>query len=142
MNDHELLGLVYFLQQFRCYLEGTKFEVITDNQVLKNFFTKTELSRREARWLDFLSQFGITSVTLKKGRVHVLGDTLSRIPQDPLDRDVNINNIHQVSVEIPSEYQSPLLQDKIFGPIWKALQGNPPRDKILREKVNRLIDQF
>lgn len=38
-NDRELLGLIYFLKQFRCYLEGTEFEVITNNQVLKNFFS-------------------------------------------------------------------------------------------------------
>ena len=52
-NERELLALVYFLKQFRCYLEGTTFEVFTDNQVLHNFFTKPNLNRREARWLDF-----------------------------------------------------------------------------------------
>lgn len=38
-NDRELLGLVYFLKPFRCYLEGSTFEVLTDNQVLRNFLT-------------------------------------------------------------------------------------------------------
>ena len=37
-NDGGLLGLVYFLKRFHCYLEGFSFEVITDNQVLKHFF--------------------------------------------------------------------------------------------------------
>lgn len=37
-NDRELLGLVYFLKRFRCYLEGSEFEVVIDNQVLKHFF--------------------------------------------------------------------------------------------------------
>lgn len=46
-NDRELLGLVYFLQRFRCFLEGCEFQVYTDKQVLKNFFTKPTLSRRE-----------------------------------------------------------------------------------------------
>lgn len=80
-NDRELLGLVYFLQRFRCYLEGTEFEVFTDNQVLRYFFSKPILSRREARWLDVLGQFGITQLTLVKGKVHVLGDVPSRAPQ-------------------------------------------------------------
>lgn len=65
-NDRELLGLVYFLKRFRCYLEGTSFEVITDNQILKSYFTKQKLSRKETRWLEFLSQFGISDLTLKK----------------------------------------------------------------------------
>lgn len=39
-NDRELLGLVYFLKLFRCYLDGSTFEFLTDNQVLKIFLTK------------------------------------------------------------------------------------------------------
>ena len=39
-NDKELLGLIYFLQRFRCFLERSNFEIFADNQVLKNFFTK------------------------------------------------------------------------------------------------------
>lgn len=54
-NDRELLGLVYFLERFCCFLEGSEFEVVTDNQVLKYFFSKSDLSRRETRWLEFLS---------------------------------------------------------------------------------------
>jgi len=56
-NDRELLAVIYFLKRFRCYLEGSEFEIITDNQVLKNFMTKRKLSRREARWLELLSDF-------------------------------------------------------------------------------------
>lgn len=48
-NDRELLGLVYFLKRFRCYVEGSEFEVVIDNQVLNYYFTKQTLSRREAR---------------------------------------------------------------------------------------------
>lgn len=39
-NDSELLGIVYFLKRFRCYLEGAEFEVNTCNKVLKHFFEK------------------------------------------------------------------------------------------------------
>ena len=53
-NDRELLGLIYFLERFRCYLEGSEFEVISDNQVLKSFFTKPKLSRKEACRLETL----------------------------------------------------------------------------------------
>ena len=48
-NDRELFGLISFLNRFRCYLEGTEFEVFTDKQVLKSFFTKPKLSRKESR---------------------------------------------------------------------------------------------
>lgn len=41
-NDRELLGLEYFFQRFRCYLERSESEILTDNQVLKYFFSKIE----------------------------------------------------------------------------------------------------
>lgn len=45
-NDRELLGLIRFLQNFRCYLECAEFEIITDNQVLNYRLRKRELSER------------------------------------------------------------------------------------------------
>lgn len=30
-NDHELLGLIRFLDRFRSFLEGSDFEIITDS---------------------------------------------------------------------------------------------------------------
>ena len=85
-SDRELLGLVYFLKRFRCYLEGATFEEFTDNQVLKNFFTKPSMSRKEARWLETLGNFGIFPINLKPGKIHVLGDVLSRAPHIMIER--------------------------------------------------------
>lgn len=36
-NDRELLGIIYFLRRFRCYLKGAEFEILTYNQILYNF---------------------------------------------------------------------------------------------------------
>ena len=79
-NDHELLGLISSLERIRCYLEGANFEIFTDNQVLKYFFTKPKMSRKEARWLETLGNFGVFPITLKPGKIHVLGDALPRAP--------------------------------------------------------------
>ena len=57
-NDRKLLGLICFLERFRCYLEGASFEIFTDNQVLMCFFTRPKMSRKEARWLETLGNFG------------------------------------------------------------------------------------
>jgi RNase H-like domain found in reverse transcriptase len=72
-NDRELLALISFLQQFMCYLEGTEFEIFTDNQVLKHFFTKPSFSRREARWSEILGHFGVFPITLKPGKNTCVG---------------------------------------------------------------------
>lgn len=46
-NDRELLALVRFLELFKCYLEGSEFKIVPDNQALKYFFKNPQLSRRE-----------------------------------------------------------------------------------------------
>ena len=77
-SDHKVLELIYFLKRFRCYLEGATFEKFTDNQVLKNFFTKPSMRRKEPTWLETLGNFGIFPMNLQPGKMHVLGDVLYR----------------------------------------------------------------
>lgn len=62
-NDRELLVLVRSLERHRCYIEGSTFEIITNNQVLKHYFSKSKLSRRETRWLKMLENSGVFSIT-------------------------------------------------------------------------------
>ena len=82
-NDRELLALVYLLKRFRCYLEGSTFDIITDNQVLYNIFTKKDVSRREARWLDFFASFGINEIKHRAGRIHICGTTTNALSCRP-----------------------------------------------------------
>jgi hypothetical protein len=108
-NDRELLALISFLQRFRCYLEGTEFEIFTDNQVLQHFFTKPSLSRREARWSEILGNFGVFPITLKPGKIHVLGDSLSRAPHVINSSDETSSVLN--STEIPHFDRSEILKD-------------------------------
>lgn len=102
-NDRELLGLIYFLQIFVFYLEGSELEVLMDNQVLRRFFSKPNMSRKKARWIDFLGQLGITKLTLVKGKVHVLGDAFSRAPQIASSKHLHKNaiQIHKLELQLP-----------------------------------------
>jgi hypothetical protein len=128
-NDRELLALLSFLQRFRCYLEGTEFEIFTDNQVLNHFFTKPSLSRREARWSEKLGNFGVFPITLKPGKIHVLGDSLSRAPHviNLSDETSAVLN----STEIPHFDRSEILKnyddDQFFGPVVRAMRNEWPK---------------
>ena len=139
-NDRELLGLVRFLERFRCYLEGTEFEIFTDNQVLKHFFTKPKLSRREARWIETLGNFGVFPITLKPGKIHVLGDTLSRAPHADYD-DVNVNDVEVPFIEF-EDVISGYEDDQFFNPIVKALREEWPDDEKQRSKLEKLLPLF
>lgn len=134
-NDRELLGLVYFLQRFRCYLEGASFEIFTDNQILKYFFTKPKLSRREARWLEILGNFGIFPINLKPGKIHVLGDTLSRAPHAL----VNAVDIMKIKTEdVLGSYED----DQFYGPLLKVMNGVKLPNEFQQKKFEKLTPFF
>lgn len=132
--------MAYFLKIFRCYLVGASFELITDNQVLKSFFTKAQLSRLEARWLDLFAHFGITEVTLKDGKVHVLGDALSRIPHQRAI--VETENVTALALSLPNGFTENYECDAAFGTIFRAMNGELLKTHVEKVRVARLLPLF
>ncbi len=58
---------------------GKRFLLLTDHAALTYLHTTASVSRRNARWLDFLSQFNF-EIQHIKGRDNVVADVLSRVP--------------------------------------------------------------
>jgi hypothetical protein len=59
VGEQELLAVVSALQVWRCYLEGApKFTVVTDHNPLIWLSTQQQLSRRQARWSEFMHSLG------------------------------------------------------------------------------------
>ena len=57
-TEQELLGVIHALQDWRCYLEGcVGFTIVTDHNPLIYLQEQPHLSRRQARWQEFLSRF-------------------------------------------------------------------------------------
>jgi hypothetical protein len=59
------------------YLEGADFAVYTDHVLNTYFQTQPNLSRRQARWSEFLKRFGVFEWKYRKGANNV-ADALSR----------------------------------------------------------------
>ena len=79
VTEQELLATVEALRVFRCYLlSGKQFNLVTDNR--PNTFLQTQpiLSRRQARWSEYLQRFHFNWVH-RAGR-HNVADPLSRNP--------------------------------------------------------------
>lgn len=77
-TEQEMLGLIKALREWRCYLEGCRgLTLVTDHNPLTFFAAQTVLSRRQARWAEFLSRFTY-HVRYKPGASNP-ADALSRL---------------------------------------------------------------
>jgi len=90
-----------------------------------------------------LSQFNISKVNLKPGRVHVLGDVLSRAPHVMNETSLDINNAQASSAPVVRmDFAEHYDGDQFFGPIWRSFQGTMPEDPVQRERVARVQGLF
>lgn len=85
-GDRELYALIHACHHWRCYLEGTSVELLTDHNPITYLTTKSTLSRRQARWLEFLSRFDFR-ITYIKGSKNP-ADGLSRLFHSPAGQDI------------------------------------------------------
>ena len=78
-GDQELWAVIHALKVWRCYLEGVKFTVVTDHHPLVHLQSQPSLSRRQARWSEYLQRFNF-DWQYRPGSGNV-ADPLSRLPQ-------------------------------------------------------------
>ena len=98
--DREMLGLIRALEDWRHFLEGITFEVITDHKNMEWWTTMRDLNCRQARWALYLSRFDF-KVTYRKGE-SMQADALSRFAKDHVhDREDN----RQVTVLGPDHFE-------------------------------------
>lgn len=78
-GDKEMLAIVQTFKKHRHMLQGTKYPVIvrTDHRNLRTFMTTKELTARQARWAEELSEYDFV-IEHVKGRENKVADALSR----------------------------------------------------------------
>ncbi|KAK9744242.1 RNase H-like domain found in reverse transcriptase [Popillia japonica] len=147
-TEKELLGVLFAIEKFWSYIEGTRFTVITDHASLIWFHKLSNPSGRLARWAIHLSQFDF-DIEHRKGSSNVVADALSRIENEvavlnlsKLDkwyRDM-ITKVNKYPELYPAfRVQDNLLHKHIFDrryidsnlSEWKIVVPTPHRAKIL-----------
>ena len=79
VHEKELLAIICALHKWQSDFLGTHFYVYTDHRTLENFDTQKDLSCRQLRWQEFLSQYNMT-VTYIHGEDNTVADALSCLP--------------------------------------------------------------
>ncbi|GJW77581.1 putative reverse transcriptase domain-containing protein [Tanacetum coccineum] len=76
-HDLELGAVVFALKMWRHYLYGTKCVMFTDHKSLQHILDQKELSMRQRRWLELLSDYDC-EIRYHPGKANVVVDALSR----------------------------------------------------------------
>src|SRR5208282_2790998 len=119
VHDREMLSIICALKEWRHYLHGQKFTILTDNVSLKWFHTKEILNQRQVRWMEYLQEFD-HAIVHQKGKHNVVADGLSRRPDHrgteahaDADADADATEIDmEVHVQEVSDIKVDQVQDR------------------------------
>ncbi|KAH8315152.1 hypothetical protein KR059_012016, partial [Drosophila kikkawai] len=79
VTEKECLAIVWGIRKMRCYIEGYRFEVLTDHHSLKWLNSIDNPTGRIARWALELQQFQY-DISYRRGNQNLVADALSRQP--------------------------------------------------------------
>jgi hypothetical protein len=91
IHEKELLSIVRALKKWQANLLGGPIYVYTNHRTLENFDSQKELSHRQLRWQEYMSQFEM-SITYIKGEDNTVADALSRLPADTFEGEEESGN--------------------------------------------------
>jgi len=116
-REKELLAIVDTLRKYRYLLLGTPIKIFTDHESLKYFRTQPNLTRRQARWSQSLSEFD-HEIIYKPGKTNAVADALSR------RADLKLEAVQVVAIpkDTITQIQEALHRDKEFGVVFAAIQ--------------------
>ena len=111
---------MHALKVWRCYLEGvTEFRLHTDHGANTFFQTKSSLSRRQARWQEFLSRFHFEWQFMQGAKN--MADPLSRRPVTNTPPGVCG---HQLSLLVVTRGKAKLLDASSAPPVVPVVTDN------------------
>lgn len=134
-TELECLAVIWAVKKFRCYLEGVRFQVVTDHASLRWLSNLKEPSGRLGRWVLQLQAYDF-DIIHRKGKYHQVPDALSRAVPDtclievqPEDHDEWYRKQCKNVSSNPNKY-----------PLWKVENGK--LYKFVTSKVPHLDDVF
>lgn len=87
VTERECLAIIFGLEHYREYVDGTHFIIITDHAPLTWLRSLKNPTGRLARWIAKIDQFQFT-IYYRKGKDMALPDALSRIPYNFIEGEI------------------------------------------------------
>jgi transposase InsO family protein len=126
-HDKELLAIFEAFRIWRHYLEGsgTPIDVVTDHKNLEYFATTKLLTRRQARWSEFLSQFNLV-IRFRPGKLGEKPDALTRrwdvYPKEGDSGYAHVNPHNFRPVFTQEQLVHSLRASSLYAPVLRAVQ--------------------
>lgn len=135
-TEREALAVVWSVNKFRGYLEGSTILIQTDHQPLKWLMNLKSPSGRLARWALSLQPYDIR-IEYTPGKTNVVADTLSR-PPVTTDEEYGISS---VSVSLPAvssaDMRNKQMEEAELAHIITTLEAATPNDIELKRWSDR-----
>lgn len=122
-TEKELLAIIFGCKNFRPYLYGRKFRIITDHRPLKWLFNHKDPSSKLQRWRLKLEEYEY-EIGYQKGKLNAAADALSRYPVNPIQNGDPLNleetispfsgdpEIDFIPLDIPNPPHDPLTEQQ------------------------------
>lgn len=118
-TNRELLALLFGLNQFRCFVEGQKFQVRTDHASLQWLRRMENPQGKLARWLTTIQQYDF-EVKYRPGKEHAVPDFLSRLKHTEINvLDVSLEDLDKWYIG----FREKILNDPASYPHWAVKDG-------------------
>ena len=120
IREQEMLAIVCACKEWRHYLHGSKFKIVTDHDTLKYIDTqKKQLSPRQHRWAEFMAEFNY-EIVYRPGKQNVVADALSRRPDHKsiTTKLTELNSVTVSKIDVESslltEIKNAYKKDKLY----------------------------
>jgi hypothetical protein len=132
-HEQEMLAIIACMKHWYPQLTGTHFTVLSDHAPLQYWKTQRDLSKRQIRWLDFLSNFDF-DIKYIPGITNKAADALSRYPHAQISQ-TNALTMSTSDPKIREDIRKSYYQDNFFKPIIE----NPEQYPLYTVRENGLI---
>lgn len=118
--DKEMLAIIDAFREWRCYLEGNKFTLITDHAPLTSLKSQNSVSRRQARWVEILQAYDYDLIYRAGPK---------NIPADALSRKVDLRSVSTANNDLTEEIKKCYPKDPHCVKVMEALT-NPEQHEL------------